>query len=103
RKREVLERRVQRAPQVLNVTFSPAESAIYNHVTERIREQSVGKSGVSLFSLIARQRQMASSIVGALESWRDKDLIEELLWEDFGLLAEDTDSAAEREGPDSPV
>ena len=103
RKREVLERRVQRAPQVLNVTFSAAESAIYNHVTERIREQSVGRSGVSLFSLIARQRQMASSIVGALESWRDKDLIEELLWEDFGQLAEGSEGAVERDGPDSPV
>jgi hypothetical protein len=50
-----------------------------------IREEAIGKSGVSLFSLVARQRQMASSIVGALESWRDKGLIEDLLWEDFGV------------------
>lgn len=85
RKREVLEKRVERAPQVLSVAFSPSESAIYNQVTRRIRTQSVGKSGVPLFSLIARQRQMASSIVGALESWREKDLLEELLWEDMGL------------------
>jgi superfamily II DNA or RNA helicase len=85
RKREVLVKRVERAPQVLNVEFSPPETAIYNHVTQRIRDESVGKSGVSLFSLIARQRQMASSIVGALESWKERDLIDELLWDDFGL------------------
>lgn len=85
RKREVLEKRVERAPQVLNVTFSPAEKAIYDHVTQRIRLQSVGRSGVSLFSLIARQRQMASSIVGTLEHWTDRGFIDELLWDDFGL------------------
>lgn len=85
RKREVLPNRVIRAPQVLNVTFSPEETAIYNHVTKRIRDQSIGKTGVSLFSLVARQRQMASSIVGALESWKEKDLVDELLWEDFGF------------------
>jgi superfamily II DNA or RNA helicase len=84
RKREVLPNRVERKAQTLSVAFSPAEAAIYNHVTERIRNQSVGVSGVSLFSLIARQRQMASSIVGALESWRDRDLLDELLWEDMG-------------------
>jgi superfamily II DNA or RNA helicase len=85
RKREVLKKRVERAPQVLSVTFSPAEKSIYDHVTQRIRLQSVGRSGVSLFSLIARQRQMASSIVGALESWKDRGLIEELLWDDLGV------------------
>jgi superfamily II DNA or RNA helicase len=88
RKREVLNKRVERAPQVLSVRFSPEESSIYQHVTDRIRKEAVGRSGVSLFSLIARQRQMASSIVGALESWRDKGLIEDLLWEDFGVSQE---------------
>jgi superfamily II DNA or RNA helicase len=84
RKREVLEARVERAPQVLSVSFTSAETAIYHRVTESIRAQAIGMSGVSLFSLVARQRQMASSIVGALESWTDKGLLEELLWEDFG-------------------
>ncbi|ODT84197.1 MAG: hypothetical protein ABS76_01290 [Pelagibacterium sp. SCN 64-44] len=97
RKREVLANRVERAPQTLNVTFSDAEAAIYNHVTDRIREQSVGVTGVSLFSLIARQRQMASSIVGALESWRDKDLLEELLWDDLGLSSDAWDDGEDEE------
>ena len=84
RKREVLERRVERAAQVLTVRFSEEERAIYRRVTDRIRTQSAGKSGVSLFALIARQRQMASSLVAALESWTEKGVLEELLWEDLG-------------------
>jgi SNF2 family DNA or RNA helicase len=87
RKREVLEKRVERAPQVLNVTFNPRELEIYNHVTLRIREQAAGQSGASLFPLITRQRQMASSIIGALEGWRERGVIDELLWEDFGRPA----------------
>ncbi len=88
RKREVLERKVERVAQVLNINFSEIERSIYTKVTERIRQDSVGKSGVSLFALIARQRQMASSLVAALESWREKGLLEELLWEDLGLSLE---------------
>lgn len=84
RKREVLERRIERSPQVLNVHFSAMERKIYDRVTEHIRAQTVDKSGVSLFALIARQRQMASSLVAALQSWSDKGLLEELLWEDLG-------------------
>ena len=102
RKREVLANRVERAPQTLNVTFSDAEAAIYNHVTDGIREQSVGVTGVSLFSLIARQRQMASSIVGALESWREKGLLEELLWDDMGLSGDAWDDVEDEED-DSPA
>ncbi|ARP64300.1 hypothetical protein A9K65_013605 [Mesorhizobium sp. WSM1497] len=88
RKREVLERHVERAPQTLSVRFSEPELSLYNHVTQRIRDEAVGRSGVSLFSLVARQRQMASSIVGALESWRDSGQLADLLWEDFGLSPE---------------
>ena len=98
RKREVLEKRVERAPQVLSVSFSPAELAIYNRVTESIRAKAVGMSGVSLFSLVSRQRQMASSIVGALESWADKGLLNELLWEDFGQQQPDAENG-ESEDP----
>ena len=84
RKREVLERRIERSAQVLSVPFSAIESEIYNLVTERIRAQSSGKSVLALFALIGRQRQMASSLVAALETWDQKGLLEELLWEDLG-------------------
>jgi superfamily II DNA or RNA helicase len=109
RKREVLGKRVERAPQVLNVVFGASEAAIYKHVTERIRDQAIGKTGVSLFSLIARQRQMASSIVGALESWHEKSFLEELLWEDLGVLGDGSDdngkvlATSTEEESDSPV
>lgn len=96
RKREVFDKRVERAPQTLSVRFNPHESSLYKHVTNKIREEAFGKSGVSLFSLVARQRQMASSIVGALESWRDKGVLEDLLWEDFGVSRDLlTDSASD--------
>lgn len=89
RKREVLENRVRRTPQVLTVRFKPAELAVYRRVTDRIRQQAVGKSTMQMFALISRQRQMASSIVGALESWNEKGVSDELLWEDFGKLSAD--------------
>ncbi len=84
RKREVLERRIERASQTLNVHFSAVEREIYNRVTERLREKAAGKSVFSLFALIARQRQMASSLVASLESWHQHGRVEELLWEDLG-------------------
>ena len=84
RKREVLPDRVQRAAQVLRVTFTDIEQAIYRKVTFNIREQSVGRDTVSQFALIMRQRQMASSLVAAIESWKDKGHLDDLLWEDLG-------------------
>src|SRR5262249_49881006 len=69
---------------------------------ERIRAQSVNKSGVSLFALIARQRQMASSMVAALQSWSEKGLLEELLWEDLGRSVV-LDQANEVDADDIPL
>lgn len=85
RKREVLEDRVERSAQTPALEFSPVEHALYQHVTQRIRQRAQGQLGPSLFSLISRQRQMASSLVGALESWDEKGITEELLWDDLGL------------------
>jgi len=87
RKREVMEQRVERAPQVLRVKFTEAEAGVYEDVTNRLRDKAEGKFGASLFPLITRQRQMASSIPGALHSWQEQNLIDEMLWEDFGLPA----------------
>ena len=67
RKREVVENRVERSPQVLSVDFTPEELSVYNSVTDNIRQRAEGLSIINLFSLMARQRQMASSIVGAIE------------------------------------
>ncbi len=92
RKRDVLPNRVKRDPQTLTVTFSPLERKFYDEVTEQIREQTKGKKGVPLLSLISRQRQMASCMVAALETWRANNslqgLVEESLWEDLGVAAQ---------------
>ncbi len=85
RKRDVLENRVERSPQTLNVHFNELEGRLYELVSNRIKEQALHAQGVSVFTLIMRQRQMASCMVAALEAWRDKGFIEELLWEDFGI------------------
>ncbi|WP_017326419.1 SNF2-related protein [Synechococcus sp. PCC 7336] len=103
RKRDVLPNRVKRDPQTLNVYFSPLEQEIYNYVTQKIKQQTRGRQGVSLFRLIARQRQMASCMVAALQSWKIDgilgDLIDESLWEDFGISAELQDGEAEEQSP----
>ena len=98
RKRDVISNRVKRDPQTLTVKFSSLEREIYNHVTEQIRRQTRGKKGVSLFRLIARQRQMASCMVAALEAWQTggvlDELVDESLWEDFGIAAQLRESTA---------
>ncbi len=94
RKRDVLPNRVERAPQTLTVSFSPLEQEIYQAVTKRIRQQAKDAQGVSLFRLVARQRQMASCMTAALQSWSRQGILDDLLqedeqlWEDFGILAE---------------
>ena len=89
RKRDVLLNRVRRSPQSLSVTFSPLERQIYDQVSEAIRQQAQGKKGGSLFSLISRQRQMASSMAAALDHWQAEGTVhdfnvDEQLWQDFG-------------------
>lgn len=84
RKREVIEKRVERTPQVLQVEFNEQERRTYERITANLRSQSKGLHGVSVFALIARQRQMASSLPAALQSWYDKGVLDDLAWEDVG-------------------
>ena len=81
RKREILVKVAKRAPQVYYVEFTDDEKYVYNQVVDSIRKQSIGKSYIGLFTLILRQRQMASSIVAALTSWKGKEFWEDLKWE----------------------
>ncbi|MDB9313351.1 SNF2-related protein [Spirulina sp. CS-785/01] len=98
RKRDVMER-AKRSPQVLSVHFSELEKQIYTKVTQSIRKKAYGQRGVAVFSLIARQRQMASCMVAALKSWKKQDKLNDFLdneseydesgeffWEDLGRL-----------------
>jgi len=84
RKREVIEKRVKRTSQVLSVEFNEEERQAYQRITDNLRGKSMGLSGVSVFALIARQRQMASSLPAAIKSWHEKGVLEDLAWEDFG-------------------
>ena len=84
RKREVIAKKVERTPQVLTVEFGEEERSTYQQITENLRSRSCGMKGVSVFALIARQRQMASSLPAALYAWHDKGILNELAWEDFG-------------------
>lgn len=84
RKREVLKRRVERAAQVLHVSFSSQERLVYNTITRKIRERMAKTEGMATLALCTRQRQMTSCLVAALERWREWDLIEEVMSEDIG-------------------
>lgn len=101
RKRDILENRVKRSPQALQIQFSALERQIYDYVSKQIRKLARGQRGVDFFTLVIRQRQMASCMAAALKRWKEKDqrIINNLnnddnddtfvenLWEDFGLIA----------------
>ncbi|MGI0479458.1 SNF2-related protein [Geminocystis sp. CENA526] len=74
RKREVLPNRVQRKPQTLTVKFTKIEKQVYEYITYKIRIQALGESKFNVFRLMARQREMASCMVAALEFWSNKKI-----------------------------
>ncbi len=110
RKRDVLPNRVERASQTLSVSFSPLEKQIYDYITERIRQQTKGQKGISLFRIITRQRQMASCMVAALQAWSQQGILDELvqddelLWEDFGISPQlNSNGNTTPDSPDLPL
>lgn len=84
RKRDAFENRTIRDPHVVEFEYTEAEAHIYSRVSKRIREMSRGSDEIGVFRLIARQRQMASSMVAAIQGWDEQGILEEYLWEDFG-------------------
>lgn len=95
RKRDVLPNRVIREPITLKIKFSDDEQQVYQRLSQRIRQQTQGLQGISFFSLVAKQRQMASSLVAALTGWQQKELLDELLWEDLGTIPSTSDTPHE--------
>ncbi|HOO72824.1 MAG TPA: SNF2-related protein [Spirochaetota bacterium] len=89
RKRDVLLNRVKRSAQTINVSYSQYEKDVYEMISRFIRTQSLIQGTVGSFSLILRQRQMASCMFAAIKSWQNNDPFDELLWEDFGILQGD--------------
>ena len=90
-KKDVLENQVQRCPQALNVKFSSLEISMYNAISKQIRELARNQQGVGFFTLVLRQRQMASCMVAALKSWKEKNILHKFIKDDYdtNLFVED--------------
>lgn len=98
RKRDVFINRVERKAKTLQVHFTEIEKDLYRKITDRIRSSAQGLKGLPLFSLISRQRQMASCMPAAIEAWRESGLLEDLLWEDLGVASNLTDYEVDDNG-----
>lgn len=91
RKRDVIENRVIREANAYPVNYSDYEKQIYQHLSLAFMRKAEQTTGIPLFVLITRQRQMASSLVAAIEGWQTSGLFEELqefFWEDQGIESE---------------
>lgn len=100
RKRDVIENRVIREANAYSVQYSTYEKQIYQRLSLLIMRKAEKTTGIPIFVLMTRQRQMASSLVAALESWQNSGLMEELrefLWEDQGLVSDLEIQMIERE------
>ena len=85
RKREVSELRVVREPKDELIPMSPAEAAFYERVTKIVRTYAKASSTNEAFLAVMPQRQMASSMPAALESWQQRSgLRPTQAYEDFG-------------------
>lgn len=85
RKREVTPGRIIRDPHVKSVRFTDLERTVYEMLTVTLRRRLKGLTGATIFTEIARQRRMASSLPAALRMWSASGQLDELLWEDFGF------------------
>ena len=70
RKRDVIENRTERKAVSINYPLSPMERMLYSRATEYLKSKGDRANAFNNFSLIMRQRQMASCMPAALESWR---------------------------------
>jgi len=92
RKRDVIENRVIRVPTTFDFRFSEYEKRIYDNVTRYIRGKSSRSSTIYKLTLVARQRQMTSSLPAAFQHWKDHNSLGDMLWDDLGLSElEETD------------
>lgn len=88
RKRDVYEKLHIREAHTCQFALTKFEKRIYDKVTKLLKDSNTGEDEISIFSLIARQRQMASSLPAAFVSWQNVDSMQEILYEDFGLIDE---------------
>jgi len=86
RKRDAFENRVIRVAKRVDFRFSDYEKDIYDEVTDFLRKNSPQEKLISVFVLIARQRQMTSSLPAAFRFWKDNKSMDETLWDDLGFF-----------------
>lgn len=85
RKRDVTEFRVTRRPAVHKATMHPAETELYQAVTDAIRAYAWSRDINDGFLLAAPQRQVSSCMAAAVRAWRRRaGITSDLLYEDFG-------------------
>ena len=88
RKRDVIENRTERKAAAIDYPLSSLERRFYNQVTDYLRSKGDRENAFNNFSLITRQRQMASCMPAALESWRTARAVEQDLEEDDSSFAD---------------
>ncbi len=70
RKRDVIENRTERKVAAINYPLSQIEKDFYQRVTTYLKSKGDQANAFNNFSLITRQRQMASCMPAALANWR---------------------------------
>lgn len=70
RKRDVIENRTERKVASINYPLSDVEREFYEQVTSYLKSKGDKNNVFNNFSLITRQRQMASCMPAALQNWR---------------------------------
>lgn len=88
RKRDVIENRTERKVASINYPLSALERDFYDQVTEYLKSKGDRANIFNNFSLITRQRQMASCMPAALKSWRSA-IGEDYSDEDDSLFADE--------------
>jgi len=80
RKRELDLPQAVRQAQVLEVEFDELEQQVYEKISRQIRKR-VSNDDFYNFSLMMRQRQMTSSLVATLKSWKESEFLDDLVCE----------------------
>lgn len=91
RKRDVIKNRVIRNAHVQKIELSNLERPVYDRVNTILRKRALNSDSSQTLTMIGRLRQLASSIPAAISGWRANDNLNELIWEDLGLIYEDSD------------
>jgi superfamily II DNA or RNA helicase len=94
RKRDVMQNRVQRNAKVFRIPLSPVERGLYDSIEATLRAQALHSKSAQTLKMIGRLRQLASSVPAAIAGWKEKNTLDEVLWEDLGVLLDAEDDSS---------